>query len=981
MDRRTFLKITGMGSVAFAAGCNAHPERHLYTLVRAPEDMVTGEAAWYASTCRECPAGCGILAKNREGRVVKLEGNPLHPVNQGKLCARGHAALQGLYHPDRVRAPQLKTDRGWAEISFENALALIRSHIRNTAPKAPGRVAMLTEVVGNPLLTLFESLLSQCHSAGAHIFEPFAFESLKFAHATMFGKPILPAYRLERADLVVGFGADFLETWLSPVEYTRKFKTMHAWDSGQKGTFIHVGPYQSLTAANADLWVMCRPGKEYVVVMSVIRELIAQGKADHLPAPFLAALKRLANNYQPVHVTRDAQVTLQGYQQLLQRLRDARRPLVLPTATAGQGAAAAATDLATVMLNILLDPTLRHFDFDQRHRVEVAHTRAQINAFWQKTAQQPPALLLLNNVNPVFTMPANTAMQTALARKETFTVAFSRTLDETAAMADLVFPVQHPLEAWDAYESKQAMVATQQPTLGKIGNAPNIGDLFLTLLQEGTRPAPSHYAYMTQQIRRQAQITRDMDWLRVIQSGGIFVADKPATPPPLQLESGQVVILADMIRKAARDEIKTPTLQVTASSRFFDGRHTDNPWLAEIPDPITQVSWQTLALVAPQTMKANQWMEGQPIELATAAGKLVLGAYPYAGVHPSLIVVPAGQGHTAMGRYARNKGANPFQLLGSDPGDGVAGPVFSVAIKSMATTGPRAALAKVSGSRVQLGRKIALSVPQNQAAQPETGHGLTMNDFPLTLPLPEGYDHSRNLYPPHDHAGYRWGMTVDLDRCTGCGACVAGCYAENNVGVVGEKRIINGREMAWLRIERYEDPDDPTRLIFLPMMCQHCDNAPCESVCPVYAPHHSKEGLNNQIYNRCIGTRFCAQNCPYKVRRFNWFDWQWPEPLNMQLNPDVTVRSKGVMEKCSFCIQRIKAAHNQAKNENRAIRDGEVIPACVQTCPTDALVFGNLMDPGSAVRRLMNNPRAYQVMGYLNTKPAVVYLKKVVKEI
>jgi molybdopterin-containing oxidoreductase family iron-sulfur binding subunit len=199
--------------------------------------------------------------------------------------------------------------------------------------------------------------------------------------------------------------------------------------------------------------------------------------------------------------------------------------------------------------------------------------------------------------------------------------------------------------------------------------------------------------------------------------------------------------------------------------------------------------------------------------------------------------------------------------------------------------------------------------------------------------------------------------------------------------VVGEKRILEGREMAWLQVQRYVDPEERDAVTFLPMMCQHCDNAPCESVCPVYAPHHSKEGLNNQIYNRCIGTRFCSQNCPYKVRRFNWFTYTWPDPMHLQLNPDVTVRSKGVMEKCSFCIQRIKEGHNVAKNEKRQIRDGEVLPACVQTCPTDALVFGNLMDPASRVRRLVRDPRAYQVMGYLNTKPAVIYLKKVTQEV
>jgi molybdopterin-containing oxidoreductase family iron-sulfur binding subunit len=275
-----------------------------------------------------------------------------------------------------------------------------------------------------------------------------------------------------------------------------------------------------------------------------------------------------------------------------------------------------------------------------------------------------------------------------------------------------------------------------------------------------------------------------------------------------------------------------------------------------------------------------------------------------------------------------------------------------------------------------------MSVPLELAGQAEKpGYGYAMNEFPLTLPLAEGYDRRRDFYPPPQRKDYRWAMVVDLDRCTGCSACVAACYAENNIGIVGERETINGREMTWIRIERYEGADDPTRLIFLPMMCQHCDNAPCESVCPVYAPHNSIEGLNNQIYNRCIGTRFCAQNCPYKVRRFNWFEWQWPEPLNMQLNPDVTVRGKGVMEKCSFCIQRIKAAHNMAKYESRLIKDGEVVPACMQTCPTDAIVFGNLMDPESAVRKRVADPRAYQVMGYLNTKPAVIYLRKVVQEI
>jgi molybdopterin-containing oxidoreductase family iron-sulfur binding subunit len=341
-----------------------------------------------------------------------------------------------------------------------------------------------------------------------------------------------------------------------------------------------------------------------------------------------------------------------------------------------------------------------------------------------------------------------------------------------------------------------------------------------------------------------------------------------------------------------------------------------------------------------------------------------------------------GQGHNHYGRYAKDQGINPILLLDAELDDDSGAPIFAEKLQSLEDTGRRANLAVTSGSRTQYDRKIALSVPLADASKSaEDKPGLTMDDFPLTLPLPEGYDPHRDIYPPHDHDTYRWGMIVDLDRCIGCSACVAACYAENNIGMVGRQQMAEGREMAWLSIQRYYDPQDPAKMIFLPMMCQHCDNAPCESVCPVYAPHHSKEGLNNQVYNRCIGTRFCAQNCPYKVRRFNWFDWQWPDPLPKQLNPDVTVRSKGVMEKCSFCVQRIKAAHGVAKDQARTIRDGDVVPACVQTCPTDALIFGNLMDPASRVRKLTDDPRAYQVVGYLNTKPAVIYLKKVIQKL
>ncbi len=978
MDRRTFLKITGLGSVAFAAGCSAEPKKNLYTLVHAPEDMVAGEATWYATTCRECPAGCGVLAKNREGRIIKLEGNPLHPVNQGTLCIRGQSALQAVYNPDRITKPQLKGRQGWEEIAYDQASELLARHLAQASAKGPNRIAMLTETVGEGLRGLLNAVLTRFNSQGPLIFEPFAYESLKFAHHLATGRPVLPSYRLDQADVLIGFGADFLETWLSPVEYARKFKAMHAVSKGRKGLFLHISPYQSLTAANADKWMACRPGSEFAVALMLVREVMTTHRGKRFSPAFRSALLSLTESYAPQKVSQLADIRVADLEKLTRRMLAARSPLVLGSGTACQGPAAVATDVACVLLNIILNPSLPLFDFDQRHRQEIVHPRSAIMEFWQTAGGDSPDVLLLNNVNPLYALPAQSGVAKALARKGLFTIAFSNFMDETTSAADLIFPVRLPLESWDLYESKQAMTAALQPATGKLTDAPDIGDVFLSLLGPERRTDSDYRAYLIRRMTEQNRIATEQEWNLMLQSGGQFVAGRKASKPVIQMDQKLVLVLAALVAKCTAAASGGPMLYVAASIRHFDGRGANRPWLSEIPDTITETAWQTLAWVHPQTMNAKGWSQGDRVSLETADGNIRLSAYSYDGLHPEAIVIPMGQGHAAYGRYAQAQGVNPVQLLGPQTELLTGAPDYTALITKMARTGAKEALATVSGSRTQHGRKIALSVPLADATKiPEGGRGLAMNDFPLALPVPQGYDRRRDIYPSHAHEGYRWAMVVDLDRCIGCSACVAACYAENNVGMVGRKQIVKGREMAWIRIERYLDPGDPTRLVFLPMLCQHCDNAPCEAVCPVYAPHHSKEGLNNQIYNRCIGTRFCAQNCPYKVRRFNWFDWQWPEPLNLQLNPNVTVRSKGVMEKCSFCVQRIKSGHDRAKNEQRTIRDGEVIPACAQTCPTDALYFGNLMDPQSTVRKLIADPRVYQVLGYLNTKPAVFYLKKV----
>jgi len=967
-----------MGSMSFAFGCNP-PQKELFSQVQVPDDMVTGKAAWYASTCRECPAGCGILAKSREARIVKIEGNPLHPINKGKLCMRGQAALQGIYNPDRLKTAMLKENGQWQSLSFSKAESILKTKAAQAAQKGQNRVHMLTETVGNTLMSLFTATLQNLNSQPPLVFEPYAYESLKTANEKVFGVDGLVSYHMDQADVLVSFGADFLETWLSPVEYAWKFKAMHAVKDGNKNLFFQISPYQSLTGANADHWLSCNPGSEAVVALGLIRQALDIGKGKDLPKGFREFLNKTTAPYIQDRVLEGSGIPLALYEKLIIQLMDARRPLVLGTNTGASDLNGVQTNLAVNLLNLILDPNLSLIDFSRRHLVEAAAKRSDILQFFFSLNTAEADLLLLNNIDPAFTLPKNSGVKQALENKDLFVVCFSNFMNETAEMADLVLPVQMPLETWDEYGGKQMLVSTLQPAMGKMTKASNLGDVMLFAGFDGNPPAKKYKDFLISNLAESWRIASEIQWIETIQRGGNFdltvKSDKNRKSPDAK-------DLAGILTKNPEPLKSGLAFAAMPSIRFFDGRGANKPWLGEVPDPLSRIAWQTPIFLNPKTAGANGINQEDIIELQTEFGKLEAAVYVSELVNPGLAVMSIGQGHKAYGRYAKDTGVNPFQLLSANfnPASGGAG--LSVADVIIKKTGRTQKLASTSGSLTQHGRTFALSVRLADLKKPEAHHraGLTMGDFPLTLPLPEGYDPKRDFYPPHDHENYRWGMVVDLDKCIGCGACAAACYAENNIGIVGVDRVLEGREMGWMSVERYHSEDGMEKVTFLPMMCQHCDNAPCETVCPVYAPHHSKEGLNNQIYNRCIGTRFCVQNCPYKVRRFNWFDWKWPDPMNLQLNPDVTIRSKGVMEKCSFCIQRIKAAHNVAKNEKRMIRDGEVMPACVQTCPTNALVFGSLMDRESRVRKLVDDPRAYQALGYVNTKPAVIYLKKVVVE-
>jgi molybdopterin-containing oxidoreductase family iron-sulfur binding subunit len=525
----------------------------------------------------------------------------------------------------------------------------------------------------------------------------------------------------------------------------------------------------------------------------------------------------------------------------------------------------------------------------------------------------------------------------------------------------------------------------------------------------------------------------EQGWRDTVVAGGMFpgvsldspdasalpleVQGAPGAPP--QTEPGVVAVAPGAVAPVAATPPRFDPVQfegaedasfnlvVYPSYRFFDGRTANRPWLLELPDPVTKVSWQSWVEMHPQAARELDLEQGDVVEVVSPFGRVAAPVYLYAGVRPDTVAIQTGLGHRAFGRYTEGRGVNPNVLLGTaaDARTGAPAPYgVRVAVRPAGAVDLAGPPLFEQGVRVQHDREIAQAISLAQLARAtEAGHPAIPGEnsqittlrgnggfAPVTSDTdPASYPPAGTKYGQYVEGTTRWAMTVDLSRCTGCSACVTACYAENNIPVVGPDEVRKGRELSWLRIERYfgveregaeeyrQTSTDTDDVRFLPMMCQQCGNAPCEPVCPVYAAYHTPDGLNGQVYNRCVGTRYCANNCPYKVRYFNWFTYEFPAPLNWQLNPDVTVREKGVMEKCTFCVQRIREVERDAAREDRTPRDGEITPACVQTCPTQVFVFGNIADPDSEVARAARSVRSYRSLEPLNTQPGVVYLKKV----
>jgi molybdopterin-containing oxidoreductase family iron-sulfur binding subunit len=979
MDRRRFLSVvgvTGAGS-AVLSGCSSDQVAKLVPYLVQDENQVPGIPTVYASSCTECSAGCGLHVVTREARPIKLEGNPDHPVNAGKLCARGQAGLQGLYHPDRLRGPMRRTAAGGFEaIPWEEAMALLAQQVGG----ARGRVAVLS---GAGPGTFDDLLGSWAGAAGARVvrWEPFGHEPMREANRLVFGRDDLPAHDFAAARYILSFGADFLETWLSPLENQRGFAASHGFRDGTMARHVAFAARMDLTGLNADAWHAIRPGSEAAVALAMAGVIAAErGSAGPLAG--------LLGGWTPERAAEASGIAAEVIRGVAHEFGAAAPGLAVAGGVGSRTRGAVAACAAVNILNWVAGNVGRTVRFGAA--LPAGDGWAGVAGLARDLEAGQVGVLVLHEANPAYATPKAAGLAAAIG-KAAFKVSTASVLDESAALCDLLLPASHALERWDDVRPRAGVRGLLQPAMMPLHDTRAPGDVLLALarLQGGAVAAAFPAADWAAHLKAAwtaGAADPDQAWREALARGGTWT-ESPVEPVGLAPTAGQVAA-------------ETPGLDgdgefaflAYPSSMYHDGRGANRPWLLENPDPVTKITWQSWVELHPETARALDVREGEVLRLESPHGTVEAPAYLYAGLRRDVVAMPLGLGHTEYGRYARGRGVNALDLLGP-PGE--AGFVPYVSTRVRITKANRyQKLAKTEGNPRQLGRGVAEAMPLAYAAQGMTvaeahrahGGGHHEVNTPTEKGALAGFAEAqkeRTLLGNYQKGLPQWGLAVDLARCTGCSACVTACYAENNIPWVGEAEVLRGRELSWMRIERYweaaADGEAPEAR-FVPVMCQHCANAPCEPVCPVYAAYHTPDGLNAQVYNRCVGTRYCSNNCPYKVRYYNWLAYAklaFPEPLNLQLNPEVTVRARGVMEKCTFCIQRIRGAQHRARLEDRDLRDGDVVTACAQACPSGALVFGDLHDPESAVSRVAADPRGYHVLEDLNVRPSVTYLAKV----
>jgi Fe-S-cluster-containing dehydrogenase component len=955
--RRTFMKLMG-ASLALGgfSACTRQPMEAIVPYVRQPEDLVLGEPLYFATAMPLAGAATGLLVESHEGRPTKIEGNPAHPASLGSADVFSQAAILSLYDPDRAQTiTHLGEIQSWAEF-----LGAVRAAL--TAQQALGGTGLriLTEAISSPTLAAqIRDLLTRFPMATWHQWDPMSRENAKAGAKLAFGRYADAQYRIDRADVIVSLDADFLCDGAAGLRYARDFASRRRpEDAARMNRLYVVEAMPSSTGSRADHRLPMRPGS----IGAVAARLAAAIGAASTPAAAPAL---------------DARTT-KWVDAVAKDLRAHRGSSVV---IAGEAQPAEVHALAHAM-NAALGNTGRTVVFTEPVEAEPVDQLSSLEDLVSDMRAGRVDLLLIAGGNPVYSAPADLRFADALG-KVPQRVHLSLHADETSALCHWHIPEAHFLESWSDARAFDGTASIVQPLIAPLYNGKSAHELLAATTDQ---PEQSAYdivrAYWKTQSRAQ---DFDAAWRRWLHDGVIpdtafrpvNVGDPERVAPRTDVRAGDSKRLdSDAVRGATLSGSPSFEISFRLDPSIADGRFANNGWLQELPKPVTKLTWDNAVLVSPATAArlgaasgadATGGEHGQVdtdlVELRYR-GRSVRGLlFPVEGHPDDCATVHLGYGRERGGRIAAGAGFNANFLRTSDAmwhGGGL----------QIVKTGVRGSLACTQFHHEMESRRPVRAITRDEfAANPRAVH--EGDETPPKI---------ITLYPEYKYEGYKWGMAIDINACIGCNACIVACQAENNIPVVGKEQVLKGREMHWLRVDTYHQGAAGQReTYFQPIPCMQCENAPCEEVCPVDATVHSDEGLNDMVYNRCVGTRYCSNNCPYKVRRFNFLlyqDWTTPSVM-LARNPDVTVRSRGVMEKCTYCVQRINRAKIESEKDDRRVHDGEIQTACQQTCPAEAIVFGDLNDANSRVSKLKAEVRNYALLGDLNTRPRTTYLAAV----
>ncbi len=942
-SRRDFLKLFGfsIASVAVAASCEQPIRKAIPYLIR-PESIIPGKANYYASTFYDGSDYCSVLVKVRDGRPVKIEGNELSSVTKGGTNARTQASVLGLYDTARYQYPLINGKKSEWDLVDKKIINLL-----NTLSAQNRQVVLLTPTIISPATKEIIDTFIKKYPVTRHIqYDSISYSGMLEANRFVFGKQVLPSYQFDKANLVVSFGADFLGTWLSPVEFTKQYVTKRKLDEGQKTMLkhIHLEGGMSLTGSNADERIVIKPSQEKIILANLFKQILKAktGRVINVaPCSFdvMSMAKTLVKN--------------SGGSLLISGSNDTGCHVLVNG------------------INYLLGNYGGTINIDQPLYVRQGLDK-EMTEFINALDKGKIGGVICYNVNPAYDHPLANKFVKGLKKCE-LSVSLPNLRDETAGFTTYVCPDHHYLESWNDAEVKKGFYSLAQPVIHPIFNTRCAQESLLKWAGINTLYDEYLKAYWKKRVYPlSTSFTSFYDfWTRSLQDGVFEQSIQKAKNINTNLNT--IVGVAKNTR-AIKDDSFEIILYENVS--VGNGKQANNPWLQELPDPVSKVCWDNYAAISPKLANELGLTDGS---LVSVNGIFTLPVLVQPGQEHKTISIALGFGRRNAGKVADGVGVDMYPLVSIK----YQNRMYTNQVKIEAKKG-NYPLAMTQTHHSMEGREIVRETTLKEYHRNPASGNETHKEIE---------EHHVSLYKKHEFKGHHWGMAIDLNSCIGCSACVIACSAENNVPVVGKQQVQRVHEMHWIRIDRYYsgNPANP-EVVRQPVMCQHCDNAPCENVCPVAATNHSDEGLNQMVYNRCIGTRYCNNNCPYKVRRFNFFDYTKADaiPFNtkdaagmtldlkrMVLNPDVTVRAKGVIEKCSMCVQRIQEKKLNAKLEKRPLKDGEIKPACAQACPADAIVFGDLNDPESKVSKMFKDKRNYHLLEELHTLPSVGYLAKV----